>query len=127
MICLGLGIDLIYTPRIKKLLETYKERFLKKFFNQEEIDYALKKTKVWEALAASFAIKEAFYKAIGGYSPFSFKDISLIRHSSNGKPYLKLYGKAEEIFQKKGGKKIDLSISHDFQYTIAVVILWGEK
>ncbi|MFN3921909.1 MAG: holo-ACP synthase [Caldimicrobium sp.] len=127
MKCLGLGIDLIYTPRIRRLLETYKERFLKKFFHQEEIDYALKKTKVWEALAASFAVKEAFYKAIGGYSPFSFKEISLHRDPSTGKPYLKLYGKAEEIFQRRGGKKIDLSLSHDFQYTIVVVILWGEE
>lgn len=124
---LGLGIDLVYIPRIKRLLEIYGERFLKRIFNSEEIEYALKKTKACEALAGAFAVKEAFYKALGGYSSFSFKDLTLLRESSIGKPILKLQGKAEEIFYKKGGKKIDLSLSHDFQYTIAIVILWGKE
>ncbi|MFN3567776.1 MAG: holo-ACP synthase [Caldimicrobium sp.] len=123
---LGIGIDLLYIPRIKNLMETYGERFLKKVFNQEEIDYALKKAKPYESLASSFAVKEAFYKAIGGYSPFSFKEITLIR-AENDKPSLILHGKAKEIFEERGGKKIDLSLTHNFEYAIAIVYLWGER
>ncbi|MFN3406324.1 MAG: holo-ACP synthase [Caldimicrobium sp.] len=123
---LGIGIDLLYIPRIKNLMETYGERFLKKVFNQEEIDYALKKAKPYESLASSFAVKEAFYKAIGGYSPFSFKEITLIR-AENDKPSLILYGKAKEIFEERGGKIIDLSLTHNFEYAIAIVYLWGER
>ncbi len=123
---LGVGIDLVYIPRIKKLLETYRERFLKKVFNQEEIEYAFSKRKPWEALASSFAAKEAFYKALGGYTPFSFSEITLIRGTPLSKPILKLQGRAKEIFHSKGGLKIDLSLSHDFEYTIAIVSLWGK-
>lgn len=126
LIPLGIGIDLLYIPRIKNLMDTYGERFLKKVFNQEEIEYAFNKAKPYEALANAFAVKEAFYKAVGGYSPFSFKEITLIR-GENKKPSLLLQGKAKEIFEERGGKKIDLSMSHNFEYTIAIVYLWGEK
>lgn len=122
---LGIGIDLLYIPRFKKILENYQKRFLAKIFNVEEIEYAYSKLKPWEALAGAFSVKEAFFKAIGGYSPFSFKEITLVRSPLNGKPFLKLQGRAKETFLKKGGIKIDLSLSHDYEYTIAIVYLWG--
>lgn len=123
---LGVGIDLVYVPRIKNFLERYGERFLKKVFTEEEISYALKKREPSFHLASSFAVKEAFYKALGGYPGFRFKELSLVR-TEKGSPQLKLSGKAKEVFYKKGGEKITLSISHDFYYTIAIVILWGKE
>lgn len=98
---LGIGIDLVYVPRIKKLIETYGERFLRKVFTPEEIHYAQNKKNSYQALASAFAVKEAFYKAIGGYPGFRFQDISLLREESKGRPFLKLSGRAEKIFQKK--------------------------
>lgn len=124
---LGVGIDLVYVPRIKNLIDRYQIRFLKRVFTEEEIAYALRKKDPALAFSSAFAVKEAFYKALGGFSPFRFKEISLLRDSATGKPYLKLSGFAKEIFKKRGGKKIDLSLSHDFNYTIAIVQLWGEK
>lgn len=124
---LGIGIDLVYIPRIKSLIDRYQIRFLNKIFTEEEIAYALKKKDPSQALAGAFAVKEAFYKALGGYSPFRFREISLLRCESTGKPYIRLSGSAEEAFKKKGGKKIDLSLSHDFNYTIAIIQLWGSE
>lgn len=126
MLPLGVGIDLVYVPRIKNLLKRYQIRFLKKIFTEEEIIYAFQKKDPVFPLASAFAVKEAFYKALGGYTPFRFKEISLIRDKSSGKPYIRLSGLAEDIFKKRGGKKIDLSLSHEFNYTIAIVHLWGE-
>jgi len=122
---LGIGIDLLYVPRIKSFLERYGERFLKRVFTEEEINYALKKREPSYALASSFAVKEAFYKALGGYPGFRFRELSLVR-TEKGSPQLKLSGKAKEIFYERGGEKITLSISHDFHYTIAIVMLWGK-
>lgn len=122
---LGVGIDLVYIPRVKKIVETYGERFLSKVFTPEEIQYAQNKKNSYQALASAFAVKEAFYKAIGGYPGFRFQEISLLREETKRKPSLKLLGRAKEIFQKRGGQKIDLSISHDFDYTIAIVQIWG--
>jgi holo-[acyl-carrier protein] synthase len=122
---LGVGIDLVYVPRIRRLVDTYEERFLKRVFTFEEIQYARIKKNPYQALAGAFAVKEAFYKALGGYSGFHFQEVTLVREKPSGKPFLKLSGRAEEIFHKKGGQKIDLSLSHDFDYTIAIVQIWG--
>ncbi len=123
---LGVGIDLVYIPRIKNLIDRYQIKFLKRVFTEEELAYALRKKDPSQALASAFAVKEAFYKAMGGYSPFRFKEITLLRCPLTGKPFIKLSGVAEEIFKKRKGKKIDLSLSHDFNYTIAIVQIWGE-
>lgn len=127
MIPLGLGVDLLYIPRIKRLVEEYKDQFLHRVFTREELQYAFKKVKPWEALSSAFAAKEAFYKALGGYPSFKFKEISLNHDPKTGKPFLLLTGKAQELFKARGGKKIELSLSHNFEYTIAIVSLWGEK
>ena len=34
---IGIGIDLVYIPRIQRLLNQYGERFLRKIFSEEEI------------------------------------------------------------------------------------------
>lgn len=123
---LGLGIDLVNTSRIKKLCELYGERFLKKLYTHEELSYAFSKRNPYPSLAGSFAVKEAFYKAIGGYSPFRFREISLIRDPLTGRPLLRLSGKAKEVFHDRGGQEVLLSISHESDYTIAIVHLFGE-
>lgn len=123
---LGLGIDLVNINRIKKLHERYGERFLKKVFTQEELEYAFSKRYPYNSLASAFAVKEAFYKAIGGYSPFRFKEITLLRDLKSGNPFLRLTGTAREVFNNRGCQKVFLSISHEVEYTIAIVQLFGE-
>jgi len=123
---IGIGVDLVHIPRIEKLLHQYREKFLKKIFSEEEIEYSLKRKNVSFHLASSFASKEAFFKAVGGYSSFSFKEIILKRDSKTGKPFLELKGKAKEIFKKRGGKKILLALSHENEYTISVVVILGK-
>lgn len=124
---LGVGIDLVYIPRIKRLCETYKERFLKRVFTSEELNYALRKRNPFPALASAFAVKEAFFKSLRGYSPFNFQEISLVRDPLTGAPEIHLTGKTEKIFKERGGEKILLSLSHDCEYTIAIVYIWGGK
>lgn len=123
----GVGIDLVYVPRLKRIYLEYKDKFLSKVFTEEEIAYAHSKKEPFYSLASAFAAKEAFYKAVGGYSPFRLKEISLHRYRNQKHPELKLSGKALEVFKNLGGKKIYLSLSHDHNYAIAIVYLWGEK
>lgn len=121
---IGIGVDLVYIPKIQKLTTSYGNRFLNKVFTLEEINCAFQKKNIHNYLSSAFAAKEAFFKAIGGYSPFVLKEISLVRDQT-GKPVVNLYGKAKEIFEKLGGKKILVSISHEKEYTICVIILLG--
>jgi holo-[acyl-carrier protein] synthase len=123
---IGIGIDLVYIPKIQRLLNQYGERFQKKVFSEEEIEYSLKRKNTAFHLASSFASKEAFFKAVGGYSPFTFKEIILKRDFEKGTPFLELKGKAKEIFKKRGGKKILLALSHENEYTISVVVILGK-
>jgi len=108
---IGIGVDLVHIPRIENLLNKYGSKFLKKVFSEEETEYALKRKNTAFHLASSFASKEAFFKAVGGYSPFSFKEIILKRNPQTGSPLEKIY----------------LALSHENEYTISIVIILGKS
>jgi len=78
-----------------------------------------------QSVAASFAAKEAFSKAIGtGIRNFKLSDIGVC-HDLLGRPYLEYFGKVAEIAKKR---KLDLSLSitHTEKTAIASVFGTGE-
>jgi len=118
-----IGIDIVNNKRIKEIYEKYGERFLKKVFTDEEINYSMKRKNFIESLSARFTAKEAFLKAIGkGLGEISFKEIEVKREK--GAPFLKLYGKAKKIL---GNKKVEISITHDKDYSIGVCIIYENR
>lgn len=118
------GIDMAEIERIKE--STKNEKFLGKIFAQEELDYAFKKKNSAESLAAFFAAKEAFVKAMGsGFRGFSPKEIYII-HDENGKPLLRFSGKAAEKI-KESNLKFDVSLTHTDTTAAAVVIAFRES
>ncbi len=114
----GIGTDIIEISRIEKTMEN--PRFLEKNFTVAENEYfQIKKLKA-ESVAASFATKEAFSKALGtGFSGFDLKDIEVL-HNEKGAPYIKLYNKAKELC---GKGNIHISLSHSQHYATAVVVI----
>lgn len=120
---LRIGVDLVYIPRIEKLISRYGERFINKIFTSEEKDYAFRRSRSVFYLASAFSIKEAFFKAVGGYSPFSWKEITLKRDPFSGSPFLELKGKALEVFEKLSGNKILVTLSHEKDYVIGIVLI----
>lgn len=118
------GIDMVEIERIRESAES--EKFLSKVFAQEELDYAFKKKNSAESLAAFFAAKEAFVKAMGsGFRGFSPKEIYII-HDENGKPLLRFSGKAAEKI-KKSNLDFDVSLTHTDTFAAAVVIAFEEN
>ena len=111
---LGTGIDIIEVTRVKKIAEK-NPRFLERIFTPGEIDYCLKKKNKYQHLAARFAAKEAFFKAIG--RRIGWTDVELFNLSS-GKPELKI--KNEDRFPIK---KAHVSISHLKDFAVAAVVL----
>ena len=93
----GVGVDMATISRVGKSCE--KPRFLEKYFSEKEIElYKDQPAK----LAANFAAKEAFSKALGtGVRGFAMKDVSLLR-DERGKPYYEFGGRAAAIVEKKG-------------------------
>ena len=110
----GIGIDIVEVQRIGSLAEK-NPRFLKRIFTETEIAYCSRMKNKYMHLAARFAAKEAFFKALG--RKINWTDVG-IQNLSSGKPILEI--RSEEKFPFS---KTDVSISHIKDYAVAAVIL----
>ena len=119
---LGIGIDIVHISRMERWYEN--DDLLKRYFHPDELDEARKRgPTAAQSLAARFAAKEAYGKAIGtGLHDMKLKDIR-ISSDPNGKPNLILYGTAENRFREIGGSSAFVSLTHERDNAIAVVIL----
>lgn len=114
----GIGADIIEVARIQKLTEK-SPRFLKRVFTEKEIEYSEGKKNKFQHLAARFAAKEAFFKALG--FKIKWTDVGIINLIS-GKPELEL--KDREVYPFD---RAYVSLSHLRDYAIAYVVLEKES
>ena len=104
-----IGIDMVYIPRVQKIVDRRGETFLEKVFSREErcslrMDAA--------HIAGRFAAKEAMAKALGeGIFKVGMKNL-IVEIDDRGRPYGRY---KDRIFQ--------LSISHEKDYAVAVARL----
>jgi len=119
---IGIGVDIVEIKRMERWLKDIK--LLERYFHPDELaKVSLKENSASQTLAARFAAKEAFGKALGtGLSQIALKDIS-IYNNDKGKPEIKLYGTAQEAFEKSGAAKAHISLSHERENAIAMIIL----
>ena len=112
----GLGIDIVAIERIKSAIQENGDKFLARIYTANEIQYCKnRKALKYPELAARFAAKEAYSKAIGtGMRGILWKDIEVLNEKS-GKPYLNVKGKKT--------KNAMVSLSHDNINAIACVVL----
>ncbi|HLD23467.1 MAG TPA: holo-ACP synthase [Sulfuricurvum sp.] len=112
-----IGIDLIKLDRMKRFLERFGDRGLRKFLSENEILLI----KTYRNAAGFWAAKEACAKALGcgiGHE-CGFHDI-LLSKTSKGAPRIDLSVHVKEAF---GIQSLSISITHDGEYAIAVVAL----
>ena len=124
----GNGIDIIDINRIRRVIDKYGNKFKKRCFSLSEIQRSEKRINSVESYAKRYAAKEACAKALGtGLARGVFwKDIEVI-NNQYGKPFIKLHGKAKEIFKninKTSDIQIELSLSDEKKYAIANVIIY---
>lgn len=114
----GVGCDIVEIGRFSEM----DKRFLEKHFTEKEREIFEKKKYAPQTIAAGFAAKEAFSKAMGtGIRGFSLREVEVLRDDL-GKPYINVYGKAEELCKKLGIGSIFLSLSHSKEMAMAYVI-----
>src|ERR1700728_1782665 len=120
---LGLGTDLIETRRVEQSIDRFGDRFLERIFSPLEIAYCKRKKNAAESFAARFAAKEAGAKALGtGISRgVTWKDFEVKREAS-GKPTLSLSGRAAELAEAMGVRRVQLSLTHSRELAIATVV-----
>ena len=122
----GMGIDVAEVPRIQAVIESQKERFLRRVFTPEEAAYCEQFKNKYERYSGRFAVKEAAMKALGtGWSRgVRWVDLEIVR-MRGGRPTLVLKGEARKIADALGVKNIVVSITHTEAQAIAQVIFEG--
>lgn len=122
---IGIGLDVVHVSR----LEHWKgiPGLLERYFHPEELAAALSRGSTsMLSLAARFAAKEAFGKAIGtGLAGITLKNV-LVLNNHNGKPCMRLFGNALAAFERSGGAVIHLSLTHERDNALAMVVIEGE-
>jgi holo-[acyl-carrier protein] synthase len=120
---LGLGTDLIETRRVEESIARFGERFLERIFTAGEIAYCQRKKNAAESFAARFAAKEAGAKALGtGISRgVTWKEFE-VRREASGRPTLHMSGRAAELAEGLGVKRVQLSLTHSRELALAVVV-----
>lgn len=117
------GIDLIRIARIEKSMKN--KHFMEKVFGEAERKELEARKMPVQSVAAAFAAKEAFGKAMGvGIGGFSLCEVQVL-HRGNGAPYLCLSGRAGALVKEKGAQ-LALSVSHDGEYAVAMVTCYGK-
>ncbi len=119
---IGLGIDIVHIDRMKKWM--VRPLLVQRYFHPDEIIASEERgASMHLSLAARFAAKEAFGKALGtGLMGISLKEIQ-VENNHNGKPCILLYGKAKAAYERMGGKQLHLSLTHERDNAVAVVII----
>lgn len=123
MAIIGIGTDLARIERFRKFLQP-GNKVLQRIFADDERSYALQKKDPAPHLAARFAAKEAYVKALGTglRDGLSWRQVVVVRDPL-GCPSLQLSGRAAEMLEERGAKSTHLSYSHDGEYAVATVIL----
>ncbi len=120
------GIDMVLVSRVSKALEN--QAFYDKILNEVEKEYIFTKrraNKDVEAKSVSglYAAKEAVLKAfgVGITNGYGLKDVT-IDHTELGAPIVVLSDKLKKLMKKNKKNDINLSISHDGEYAIAIAV-----
>lgn len=115
----GVGIDLVEIPRFKRAMERWGEGFYGRLFTATELSYCMAQRYPEQHLAARFAGKVSFFKALGRHLPF--KSVEVLRDAS-GRPYIRVAAGAG----LDAGLRFNISISHFGDLGIAETIVEKE-
>ena len=110
---LGIGVDMVKTEKIKHAINRWGNDFIKRVFNEHELDNIPFGKIYYQRLAARFAAKEAVIKAISKAYPLSLRDITILNRN-NGAPYCNV--------KNKSNLNIFISLTHIEDYAVACAV-----
>ena len=121
----GIGIDAVHVSRMERWQKI--PGLLERYFHPDELSACLAKGKnAALSLAARFAAKEAFGKALGtGLKGIVLKHIT-VKNRQGGQPELIVSGTALNALRHSGAGRIHISLSHERENAFAMVVLENE-
>jgi holo-[acyl-carrier protein] synthase len=116
---LATGIDLIEIARIERAAARHGDRFYRRFFTQQEIDFCGGRA---TSLAGRFVVKEAVAKALGtGIGDFNWTDIEVVC-DGRGKPELVLRNRAKQLAAEQGLQVWSISLTHTDSHAMGLAV-----
>ncbi|MGH9749516.1 MAG: holo-ACP synthase [Candidatus Polarisedimenticolia bacterium] len=121
---LGVGVDVCDVRRLRRAME--RRGFRERVFDEDEIRDCEARARQAPHYAARFAAKEACFKALGtGWGGgVAWKDV-IVRRDGGGPPRLDLRDGAARAAAGLGVARAHLSLSHEGDYAVAMVVLEG--
>ena len=123
---IGIGIDIVKISRIEQDLARFGEKFAHRLLTDTEMALWHQHGNSALFLAGRFAAKEAASKALGtGFNRgVSLKTIAIINNPA-GRPELTFLDTALEYAAQLGCKHYHVSLSHEREFAVAMVVLEG--
>jgi len=116
------GTDIVEVQRIKELIQKYGKKFLNRVYTPQEQDYCTQTVNQFQRYAGRFAAKEALKKAMQprvDLTYYPFNAIEIIP-GDRSVPSIQLL---QELELLQPYDTISLSISHESQYAVAMVVI----
>jgi holo-[acyl-carrier protein] synthase len=117
------GADLLHMDRMRGPLEP---AFLTRTFTRRELDAGSSRDDSASYLAKVFCGKEAVFKCLGlpADKLRSWTEIEIV-DGQDGKPVVSLHGEPAALAETLGYGPVDLSLSYDTDYALAVAAVLG--
>ena len=124
------GIDLIQISKVVDKINN-NNRFLDVILTAEEKNYCNSKIgsvddeiKRYQSVAGIYAVKEAFFKAIGcGVRSLEYFKYIEVNHAKSGKPCIEFKDGLSKVLEGESIKEIDVSISHNADMAVAICVI----
>ena len=117
-----IGVDIVSNERIKKAIEKFGEKFLKRTYTPLELEYCKKQADWIACLSARWAGKEAVLKAVYQSKGvvLKFSEIEIL--GDFGKP-----AKVRLLREDLKNLQVLVSLSHEKEYSVAVSFIIDSK
>jgi holo-[acyl-carrier protein] synthase len=119
-------MDLVEVARLRSFRERWGRSGLERLFSSDELLYCLAARDPGPSLAARFAAKEAFFKAVGtGWGRGGdWREVE-VQRAETGAPRLHLRGRAVLAMAETGADRAHVTLTHARSTAGAVVVLEG--
>lgn len=125
MSTIGVGIDLVEVPRVRRMLAEKGSHVFERLLTAGEANYCLSKLDPSESVAVRLAAKEAVYKALQtapAARGVGWREIEVVR-AEGGRPEVVLTGLARQVATELGVRQVMVSLSHTHEAAIAIAVL----
>jgi holo-[acyl-carrier protein] synthase len=121
---LGIGNDLLEVSRVEQEIASAGPFRPGEIFTAAELGYCAGQRYPARHLAARFAAKEAFFKALGtgAPTPGAFAEVEVVR-GAGGAPRLALSGATGAAAAQRGVSRVHVSLAHTPATASAFVVL----